>query len=218
MKKHTKKTKTNLKMVIDPSIEIKEINPSCTDNKIHIRFSKYDEPEMIVGFEGKLTYLISLMFCKEFSYFGIERDDIKSTKLDFKTVWEKYIPKFKESASFKAILEAVQTKYPVKDILLAPMYLKDGYKNPWRQFGDIYEGCYVESKREGYLKGCCTLTDFCTMFNVKLTDFLLNDSIYLRISEFTPKNVNKKFLNKELNKTNNSKKKLEKYITESLWW
>ena len=218
MKKHTKSLKKTVKMVIEPSIKIENINPSCSDNKIHIRFSKFTEPETIVGFEGKLTYLITLMFCKDFSYFGIERDDIKSTKLDFKTVWEKYIPKFKESHSFKAILSAVQSKYPVKDILLAPMYLRDGYKNPWRQFGEIGDDCYVQVNRDGYLKGCCSLTDFITSFKVTLEEFLLNDSIYLRISEFSPKNVNKKFLNKELNKKNRTKKKLDKYFSESLWW
>ena len=210
--------KKTFKVVVDPNIVVEECNPVCYDKTIHIRFANYDSSKTIAGIEDKLTYLLTYLFNKEFAYYYVDRDDIAANTTDFKKLWEKYIKRFKESDSFKAVLNVVQTKYKVKDILLAPMYLKNGYKNAWKQFGHLDDGAYISVRSENYLNGSGSLQLFTDTFKLSLKDLLLNDSVYFRVSEYTPKDVNKKFLNKERTKDAKKKKNLDKYVANSLWW
>lgn len=59
-----KKDKYTCSILYNPETKTNYYNAKyvCSDGKIHIRFRDFDKPQLIEGFESKLTYLIAFIF------------------------------------------------------------------------------------------------------------------------------------------------------------
>ena len=54
--------KLSYSLVYTPDTATSELtNPVCSDKRIHIRFRDFNKPQMISGFERKLTYLMTAL-------------------------------------------------------------------------------------------------------------------------------------------------------------
>lgn len=196
------------------SKRLAEVDPICSDGYLHIRFRDYENECDIVGFEQKLTYLITTIFNKGF-YF-MEIPDRDKTSKDFKYIWDKYSEKFLNSSHISELLDELKVMYPgLKGIKLYPNYRKDGYKDAMRQFGSVAEGAYPALHSDNGSDGRCfsfffLISSFSTPSSFKIRNFLFDDKCYLKISELKTYDVYSKFVNRK-----NRKVKVDNY--QDLW-
>lgn len=141
----------------------------CSDNRIHIRLKDFNSPQIIRGFEAKLTYLISYLF--HFCY----HPNIVGNP-DQKTL----LKGFNES-SYVQELYGVLITYVAdrkfKGIKITPNY----NKKRCTYFGEVDVNCFPfdrgeELKQRGHLK------DFLHyLHDLSLIEYLFNDEIELYI-------------------------------------
>ena len=126
----------------------------CSDGKVHIRFKDYNKSQLIKGFEGKLTYLISFLFhksdCENISQF---------MKLNDIWVLEQYL------------VEGISkySSYKYKGLKLLKNYNK---KLNLSEYGEIDDDCFPKKD-----KNISNLQKFMDSFKLdNLTNFLFDDS------------------------------------------
>lgn len=176
-------------LCFEPNLESsKEISYVCYDNKIHIRFRDFYKPEIIAGFEKKLTYLITYLF--NFSY--------------KKTIIGNYSDKdlidgFMHSTDMLELLKILKMCDEIDGIKLSINYRKNPNDNT---FGSIVENCYPKNMYDNinYIGG---LESFLRSIGLDLLVYLFDDRYYIQIKPPAPlQHVNKKFTNKLYRKQN----------------
>lgn len=164
----------------------------CFDNKIHIRLKDFNKEELIIGFEKKLTYLLSYLI--NYSYIPklvgnyTDKDVLRSFLLD-ETV-------AKIIAFIGSCIEDKSVAY--EGILLKPNYKKD--KKALKYFGDTDIRFFpLEIKNNVMEAG--SLDFFLQAFNIDLYSYLFDDAyaIWLHEKELKP---TKKFDSRKLRKLN----------------
>ena len=109
------------------------INYVCSDNKIHVRFRDFNSPQVIKGFEKKLTYLMAYLMNYSFTseLFGhcnektiinalLESKDVKTIydvikydmQIDFKAF--RLTPNYKRKAEAKPFGDLFDLAFPLK--------------------------------------------------------------------------------------------------------
>lgn len=171
------------------------VNFVCFDNKIHIRFKDYNSEEVIVGFEKKLTYLLTYLM--NYSYLSTlvgnySDDEIINNFLTTKDVLE--------------ILDCI--KLYINDIKIKGIKLNKNYnrKTNIKSFGDVNPECFPLYENDGIVRNG-NLKLFLKTFKITLNDYLFNDDYVILILKDKEINVNKKFIdrmNRRLSKVEES--------------
>lgn len=164
------------------------VNYVCSDNKIHIRFRDFNKPQVISGFERKLTYLMTYLMnysfvselfdhCNEKTLINALLDSIDVQKIYNAIKYDKQI----DFKSFR-----LTSNYKRKDELVI--------------FGKVEESAFPLTYDEFGLKKIADLETFLHKLKVGLLEYLFNDSYSIIIHEKDETDVNVKFINKELRK------------------
>lgn len=174
----------------------KELNKNldkyiCFDNKIHIRFKDFNAEEFIVGFEKKLTYLLSYLI--NYCYMPTLIGDY--TNKEILTSFLLYNDVLKIIDFFKKDMEST---VDFAGFLLKPNYKK--HREKCKEFGET-DIKFFPLQIKNNLIEAGNLNIFLKTFNINLYDYLFNDDyvIWLHDKEFK---VNKKFDMRKLKKTN----------------
>lgn len=185
----------NYSLVFTKSLEVTKVEIDkyiCFDNKIHIRLRDFNAETLLIGFEKKLTYLLSYLI--NYSYIPklvgnySDKDVLRSFLLD-ETV-------AKIIAFIGSWIEDKSVAY--EGILLKPNYKKD--KKALKYFGDTDTRFFpLEIKNNVMEAG--SLDFFLQTFNIDLYSYLFDDAyaIWLHEKGFKP---TKKFDSRKLRKLN----------------
>lgn len=167
----------------------KGVNYVCSDRKIHVRFRDFNKPQMISGFEKKLTYLFAYLM--NFSYI-VNLFEFCDQKV--------LINALLESEDVKKIYDSI--KYD-KQINFKSFRLTANYKKgECIPFGKLDQGAFPLLYDEFNVPKTADLDTFLTKLKVNLLEFLFNDSYSILLHERNKQDddVNAKFVNKELRK------------------
>lgn len=161
-------------------------NPVCSDKKIHIRLRDFDKPQIIRGFERKLTYLVTYLLnysnpalINMFSSYDpkiiinalIESDDMKDV---YRTI------KYEKQIDFKSFM--VKTNYKKKEHTLFGNVLKNVFPIDYDKYGAPLEG---------------SLKTFLKKLKLTLIEYLFDDSYSIIIHKTPAEKLNAKYINKE---------------------
>lgn len=189
-------------------------DPTCFDNKIHIRLRNFESSDVIAGFESKLTFTLEYflaLFIKSFPSYSVDfniKDNNDATK---QYIFSKYINEFKQSDAFKEIYNDLNTVVDFIDIDIKPLYSKKFQTTKVSQFGNI-----LDIVDENLLTN--NVRDFTNSFNKEsIKSFILDDSVSLLITEVNEDNPNEKYLNKNARKIAREIKKGNGYQENKLW-
>lgn len=168
-----------------------KVNFVCSDNRIHFRFKDFNKEEFIVGFEKKLTYLMTYLF--NYSYLpSVIPENLQADK-------EILLNNFLKTNDVVQIMTTINTNIlstKFKGFRASFNYKKKGDINP---FGEVVKDCFpLETEDEVVLKG--SLQSFLTIFRISLKDYLFNDAYTIQLSDIGDITANNKFINKELKK------------------
>lgn len=184
-----------VKLVFDPTIKKTQINPVCSDGKLHIRFRDFKNEEIIDGFEKKLTLILTALVRDKVS---IKMGDLVNSS--FKSIWNDSIQQLTLNETYNKLIKSMQNQicdYSFDMIKLTPNYRRKSYTNPWRQFGSVE---------------CDYSILFSELSTEQLVNIILDNRYYFVIEKPTTREPDKKFLNKK-----HKKKCVEKYTTLNLW-
>lgn len=161
------------------------LNYICSDNRIHIRFKDYNKEEMVVGFEKKLTYLFTYLINYS-EYMQVHQNASAEDKLKY----------FMQSQDVRHIYEAISYVKQVrfKGFKVYPNYKR---KEECKNFGDVSEFVFPLSYDSLNNLEYGGLEAFLNKLNIKLYDYLFNDSYAIIIHKDKNNNYNSKFVNKE---------------------
>lgn len=169
-----------------PSADIDDgvINYICFDNKVHVRFRDFNSEMLIVGFEKKLSYLLTYLM--NYSYLpkviGVYDD---------KTL----IDTFLKSSDVAAIYSSISNNScgkTFKGIRLKPNYRK----NDCQPFGKVDIKCFPIKIVDGIIQ-TGDLNTFLSTLKISLDEYLFNDSYMIILREDKKLDINKKFINRE---------------------
>ena len=164
------------------------VNYVCSDNKIHIRFRDFNKPQVISGFERKLTYLMTYLMNYSFVselFDHCNEKTLINALLDSKDVQRIYNAiKYDKQIDFKSF--RLTSNYKRKEELVI--------------FGKVEESAFPLMYDEFGLKKIADLDTFLNKFKIGLLEYLFNDSYSIILHEKDETDVNVKFINKELRK------------------
>lgn len=169
-------TKLTYSLVYTPSLDNdlgadeRDIKYVCSDNKIHIRLRDYDKPEVIQGFIGKLTFLLTYLV-----------NSVSSTATDDNP--EELIDSFcaHNDDYFKLVsfINSALHEPKFKGILITKTYRKKDKGPRANYFGNMPKGVcpLVDDYRYG------DLNYFLSRLNMNLYSYLFNDGISIQIHQ-----------------------------------
>jgi len=176
----------------------------CYDNKIHIRLRDFNKEEFLVGFEKKLSYLLSYLI--NYAYIP---------KLIGRHTDKEILEGFFESDDMVRLIDFLKLHYAdeieFKGLVIKPVYKKN-QKN-YKPFGNNDAKFFPD-----YIKSVSSelgeLISFLNMLELQLYNYLFNDNyiIWVHEKDFT---ANKKFDNKKLKKLNKQNDKTSNIV--ELW-
>lgn len=166
-----------------------DVSYICSDKKIHIRFRDYNSEDIIVGFEKKLTYLLTYLL--NYSYLPNVFGKYNEREL---------METFGRTNDVLDIINTIRRHLPLEE--LKGFKLRTNYKkSECKPFGDISTDVFpVEWVDKMAIKG--DLQTFLSKLKISLDDYLFNDNYMIIIRENKTINFNKKFINKANKKTN----------------
>ena len=187
----------------EDKIDDKIINYVCYDNKIHVRFKDYNSEEIIVGFEKKLTYLLT--YIMNYSYLPKVVGEYDENKI---------IYNFLKTNDVNEILNCI--KNYIYDVKIKDIKLRKNYnrKDKIKPFGDVNPECFPLNENNGILIGG-DLKTFLRKFKINLNDYLFNDSYIIIISKDREIDINKKFIDRMNRRL--SKVEASNYDVTELW-
>ena len=164
------------------------INPVCSDKKIHVRLRDFEKPQLIRGFERKLTYLITYLV-----NYG-------------------YVSKLLKNCSQKTVINALLESADVQQICQVLKYeghlnfkaldIRANYKKAAGEtFGKVIPDVFpLEQDKFGvYQEG--DLQTFLKKLNLSLFDYLFNDAYSIIFHKAFAAEANAKYINREQRKT-----------------
>ena len=161
---------------------------TCSDNKIHIRFKDYNSPQLIEGFEAKLTYLISYLMNYCYLPKILNKSDNKSLMEDFL--------KTSDINKINVVIKEFTGDGKYKGLKLHKNYNK---KTNIKYFGEVNIECFPIEEENGIEKASNLSLFLSNLGEIPLVSYLFNDNYKLYIHESKPKKTNK-FLRKQLRK------------------
>lgn len=170
---------------IPDTLSQERINYVCSDNKVHIRFRDYNSPQVIAGFEQKLTYLLTYLM--NYSY-------LQKTLLAVNC--EDVIKGFLKSSDVHEIdscIRAETTNIRYKGIKLRKKYSKHIYDD--HPYGNVEITCFPIHIEDSLIK-TGDLNFFISAFKISLRDYLFNDNYIIIIDDIKTSEMNRKFKNK----------------------
>lgn len=160
------------------------INYLCYDGKVHIRFHDYNDDMIIIGFEKKLSYLLTYLM--NFSYIpkviGVYTNEM---------LIDTFL-KTSDLASIYAAIDQNSCSRKFKGIKLKPNYKRDNCQ----PFGAVDPACFPLIVIDG-IEQAGNLNTFLSALRISLSEYLFNDSYVVILHENRQMNANKKFINKE---------------------
>lgn len=165
------------------------INYICFDNKVHVRFRDFNSEMLIIGFEKKLSYLLTYLMNYSYLPKVIGMYD-QATLIDT----------FLKSSDVAAIYSAIASNSCCKNfkgIKLKPNY-KRGKCEP---FGEVDINCFPTNYIDGLIQ-MGDLHTFLSVLKVSLTEYLFNDSYVIILREAKKLDINRKFINRQNKKQN----------------
>lgn len=186
-----------------PSHDVEDavINYICFDNKVHVRFRDFNSEMLIIGFEKKLSYLLTYLM--NYSYLPKVIGMYDENTL---------INTFLKSSDIASIYSSISKNTcgkVFKGIKLKPNYRKSECK----PFGDVDFNCFPIKLVDG-LAQVSDLQTFLSTLKVSLDEYLFNDSYVVILREDKKIDINRKFINRQIKKQSNSSNDFD--ITE-LW-
>lgn len=174
-------------LIYTPSlVKEQEFNPVCSDKRIHIRFRDFDKPQVIAGFEKKLTYLLTYLM--NFSPL-LSLNDVWDTKTILKA--------FQELSDVQAICNSLRLD---KHLEFKEFKVRVNYnrKDVTKPFGKVSASVFpgIVDAARGSLDG------FLSQLHLSLIDYLFDDRYSILLHEVEKNNLNEKFINKALRKLN----------------
>lgn len=155
------------------------INFLCADNKIHIRLRDYDKEEVISGFIGKLTYLVTYLV----NYVeGANKDRFASD--DDLLAWA--------TSNINEYLGKL-IRMDLHDDSFKGLKISKNFRRikNYSKLGSIANGLCP------YSHGQCSLSSFIETMRISLYDFLFNDAYEVVIVKSKDKRVYQKYVNKK---------------------
>ena len=165
-------------------IETEAINYICFDNKVHVRFRDFNSEMLIMGFERKLSYLLTYLMNYSYLPKVIGMYD-EATLIDT----------FLKSSDIAAIYSSISNNScgkTFKGIRLKPNYRK-GACEP---FGDVDMRCFPIKIVDGVAQ-VGDLSTFLSTLKISLDEYLFNDSYVIILHEDRKLDINKKFINRQ---------------------
>lgn len=169
-----------------PSADIDDevINYICFDNKVHVRFRDFNSEMLIVGFEKKLSYLLTYLM--NYSYLpkviGVYDD---------KTLIDTFLKSSDVAMIYSSISNNSCGKI-FKGIKLKPNYRK----NDCQPFGKVNIKCFPIKVVDGIVQ-TGDLNTFLSTLKISLDEYLFNDSYMIILRQDKKLDINKKFINRE---------------------
>lgn len=160
------------------------INYICFDNKVHIRFRDFNSEMLIIGFEKKLSYLLTYLM--NYSYLPKVIGVYDDTTL---------IETFLKSADVAAIYSSISNNTcgkVFKGIRLKPNYRKSHCES----FGAVDVNCFPVRRINGITQ-TGDLQTFLSTLKISLDEYLFNDSYMIILREDKKVDINKKFINRQ---------------------
>ena len=148
----------------------RDINYLCVDGKVHVRLRDYDKPELIQGFIGKLTFLLTYLVNSVSTTANDEKpEDFIKTFCNCNEDFDKIVGMIKSSLH--------EPKF--KGISIAKTYRKKDKGPRASYYGNMPKG--VCPLVDGYKYG--DLHYFLDNLNMNLYSYLFNDGISIQIHE-----------------------------------
>lgn len=166
------------------------LNYVCSDNKIHVRFRDFNRPQIIKGFERKLTYLMTYLI------------NYSSTNELFGHCSDKtLINAFMETEEVKKIFNSIKYDKGIdfKSFRFTPNYKR---KENAVAFGNLNSLVFPLNYDEFNRPLTTTLDTFLNKLKISLLEYLFNDSYSIVIHELDENRIDEKFINKALRKAN----------------
>ena len=160
------------------------VNYICFDNKVHVRFRDFNSEMLVIGFEKKLSYLLTYLMNYSYLPKVIGMYD-NSTLIDT----------FLKSSDVAAIYASISNNTcgkTFKGIRLKPNYKK----NDCEPFGKVDVRCFPTKIVDGVLQ-IGDLHTFLSTLKISLDEYLFNDSYVIILREDKKININKKFINRQ---------------------
>lgn len=165
-------------------IENQVINYICFDSKVHVRFRDFNSEMLIVGFEKKLSYLLTYLM--NYSYLpkviGI---------YDQATLIETFL-KSSDVAAIYASISNNSCGKVFKGIKLKPNYRKVDCE----PFGAVDVKCFPIKLIDGIAQ-VGDLNTFLSTLRISLDEYLFNDSYVIILRQDRKIDINKKFINRQ---------------------
>jgi hypothetical protein len=160
------------------------INYICFDSKVHVRFRDFNSEMLIIGFEKKLSYLLTYLMNYSYLPKVIGMYD-KNTLIDT----------FLRSSDVATIYTCISNNTcgkTFKGIRLKPNYKK----TECEPFGNVDIKCFPTKLVNGVVQ-VGDLHTFLSTLKISLDEYLFNDSYVVIIREDKQIDINKKFINRE---------------------
>ncbi len=167
-------------------------NYTYKDGCYHTRLKYLSNQVVIRGFEDKLAFLTSLMFCLYSS--------VPAT-IDYDSDWKKVIREFKDSPEYRVIKDALNTTgIEFKDIKVLKPYQKNFEVKPYefvnsyhylvrKMYSDLNSDYEEGREYNSYIDAVVSKN----ILNMSIRTFLFNDSVSVIITENKNKIDNSKF-------------------------
>lgn len=160
------------------------INYICFDNKVHVRFRDFNSEMLIIGFEKKLSYLLTYLM--NYSYLPKVIGMYDNATL---------IDTFLKSSDVVAIYTSIRNNTCGKTF--KGIKLKSNYrKNACEPFGKVNIKCFPTKVVDGVVQ-TGDLSTFLTTLKISLDEYLFNDSYVIILREDKKIDINKKFINRQ---------------------
>ena len=190
-----------------PDLEKDKIKVTCFDKKIHIRLKNYNRPTKIVGFENKLNYLL----CYLLHFQCLANNQFDQSNMNATTV----LQDFAKTSDVVEILNVIQQCLLEHDVLGIAIKENKQVAAPFGNISPYYFPLSFDNDGVIDKKVICNLAAFLNKFRISIYDYLFNDKYIIILTNNMTKNINKKFINKQLK----HKQKLENVELNvvSLW-
>lgn len=165
------------------------INYICFDNKVHVRFRDFNSEMLVIGFEKKLSYLLTYLM--NYSYLPKVIGVYDNATL---------IDTFLKSSDVATIYSSISNNTcgkTFKGIRLKPNYKKSACE----PFGSVNPRCFPAKVVDGVIQ-IGDLHTFLSTLKISLDEYLFNDSYVIILHEDKKVDINKKFINRQNKKFN----------------
>lgn len=187
-----------INVITDTSIDMSKMKLTCNDNKIHIKLSNFNNPQIIEGFEQKLSFLITILLQ---IIYGLKYQNCYT-----KESFNYFTSNFSHTAIYNIIVDSIKNM----DSTCCGIKINRCILKNSKMTGEVQDN--IINPLMEYYSGSDLIIKFLSIFKVDtLYEYLFNNSYKIIISDkVNIINKYKKFVNKydkNINKKNIENKK-----------